>query len=122
MEDDFYWTTNTMGIGFGQISTETTFGFENQERIFSFFDTGTSFTFIPSSIWFTFKEKLLAMANLNEMEEQGGYILFLCSETYKFPTLYFMIDFYWFEMDPNDYILSLDESVCTLALVGSEGG
>jgi len=45
-------------------------------------------------------------------------LLFECADKDKFPTLHFMMDEYWFQADPKDYIIvaSKNGEICTMAI------
>ena len=73
-------------------------------EVMSIFDSGTSYTMIPDYYWIDYVNLLKKLSAIDKAEMRGGYLAFQCNERNKFPKLYFMFNFFWFELDPDDYI------------------
>lgn len=118
MYDNFFWLQLVTGIGFGNTGDDDSYGFETEYSVI--FDTAASYTYVPQSLWDDFFKYFKNAAPDAYIEESGiGYFTY-CDIT-VYPTLYFLIDGYWTEMKPNDYIIdssgNQDRSVCTIGIV-----
>lgn len=110
-----------------------TFKFRGDKTYLSIFDTGTSFTMIPPSVWKAYADYLAKQAELEDQWTiKNGILSFPCSLRQKLPSLYFMFQDendikYWTQMDVKDYVfVAPDETiegnlVCGLAITGNFG-
>ena len=71
------------------------------------FDTGTSYTFVASSVYAIFKAEILSMSYCSEMAS-GGLILCVCKDddVGQFPNITFVTKGVEFNVTGSDYLVN----------------
>lgn len=113
--DDFFWSHTNQGVRFGSNEAQA-FTYEMMEEgtqinggIYTIFDTGASSIFL-SVLWYeSFIEQLYSITGIPYEVYQGTAVAG-CSGFY--PDIYFMIDGYWLQVQPEDYIKETNEGNC----------
>ena len=126
MLDDFYWSAYNQGVAVG--STRNAFGYSsvsyNQEQnneLYTIFDTGTSSINFSALYFDHFIEEIFEYVGGDDYEVIQGYVVSKCYG--NFPSLFFMFDYKWIEVKPNEYVKDISErqdlSQCLLMVVAS---
>lgn len=86
------------------------------------FDTGTSHLFLPLSLFDVYLSRLIAEAGSPQFFVKDGEVFAECVDT--FPSLYFMYDFAWIQVLPDDYLIDVsprgDRSICHLLILAND--
>ena len=124
---DFFWSMKMEGVRFGE-RNENAWTFERMEEgaernggIYTIFDTGASDIYL-SVLWFeAFVEQLYAATGIT-YEINGGTASSACEA--NFPDLYFLLDKYWMQVRPVDYLREDGSSsnICELKIKPIEAG
>ena len=79
-------------------------------------DTGSSLTLIPKTIAPDFFGRLLV--GQQYVTTKNGRYQLSCKNKMEFPSIFFMVDGYWIEIHPEDYVIELTSSKGTLCILG----
>ena len=111
--DDYFWSLPNQGIRFGEsFSDSYTYTQDDQvvwmrDGVYSIFDTAASEIYI-SILWYeSLIEKLFEKATTT-YETKNGATYASCTANY--PNLYFMLDGYWLQIPPEDYLVDISEA------------
>ena len=112
--DHMFWMTyQTYGIRFGE-SDEDAYTFDPKQNFLTVFDSGTSTVYVPFSLWTNFITQFRRFVGI-KFSTMGRFYTYDCKPELM-PNLYLLVDGYWLEMRPEDYLLdasdSGDKSVC----------
>ena len=112
--DHMFWMTyQTYGIRFGE-SDDDAYTFDPKQNFLTVFDSGTSTVYVPFSLWSNFIAQFKSFVGI-KFSTMGRFYTYDCKPEIM-PTLYLLVDGYWLEMKPEDYLLdasdSGDKSVC----------
>lgn len=106
---DFFWGFQLRGVAIGDI--KNAFAFENTEEypkfikdnsIYSIIDTGSTALSISALYYESLIVNLFEKAGIDDWKYEQGVIFTKCK--YKLPTIFFLIDAYWIEANPKDYM------------------
>ena len=117
--DDFFWSTTLQGVRYGTRRDKAfTFGqmdegTQIEDGIYSIFDTGAPDIYL-SILWYeSFVEQLYAEMSI-DYDIQDGTAKAACATNY--PDLYFMLNGYWLQVKPKDYIREESATICSLKI------
>ena len=81
--------------------------------VYTILDTASSDILI-SSLWFdSFAEKLFGHVG-KDFEYNDGRVYSSCAVSY--PNIYFMINGFWLQIQPEDYVVKLTDILCTFKI------
>ena len=115
--DHMFWMTyETYGVRFGE-EEEDAYNFGIGNAFLTIFDSGTSTIYVPFSLWKSFISRIKSYAGI-KFGTFGSFYTYDCRPQ-KFPTIYLLVDGYWLEFFPHDYLLDAsdagDHSLCIFA-------
>jgi hypothetical protein len=122
-KDNFFWSTNCLGLGFGTIkNNDKIIKFQRligEEKVYTIFNTGDTKTKIPSAMWNLFLAYLMNPNSEISFKLVSGQVLLNCADRSKLRPLYFLFEGNtWLVMDPEDYSYVIDwadDFGCTVA-------
>ena len=81
--------------------------------VYTIFDTASADILI-SSLWFdSFAERFFGHVG-KEFEHRDGRVFSSCAAAY--PNIYFMINGFWIQVQPEDYVVRLSDTLCTFKI------
>lgn len=112
---DFYWSASLQGIAFNGTGNETYY----LENDFAIFDSGSPHLTVPSSLYDHILKSIADAAGGQQYITKEGVTYIDCYEVGSFKPIHVMVNGYWIEIDPYDYIwdVNFDGSVCILMVV-----
>jgi hypothetical protein len=101
--------------------TKNAFALDNPETstYYAIFDTGSAHLTVPEYIYDVVMEKLQEASGEQVFYTKEGITFVDCYEVGQMTPLYFMINQYWLEVNPYDYVWDVesDGSTCILMMV-----
>mmetsp|Transcript_5396 Transcript_5396/g.9063 ORF Transcript_5396/g.9063 Transcript_5396/m.9063 type:complete len:166 (-) Transcript_5396:265-762(-) len=107
--DILFWFNKASGISFGSGSNDS---YTFDQFIPAIYDTGTVIVGIPKSIAVDFFGRILKGHRF--IENEGQYLI-SCANKDKFDPVKILIEGFWFEISPQDYVIE-KEGACLLGL------
>jgi len=118
-----FWYVRTTAIRFGDVDEQilgVSQAYSFDKYIAAILDTGTSTTLIPRAIAADFFGRLLQGQRYSQL---NGMYQISCANKDVFPSIFLMVDGYWLEIHPSDYVLDLDiegQQGCLLSLMAAD--
>lgn len=125
--DDYYWSQYNQAVAIGQLDNafnyeNITYSHESNHELYTVFDTGTTAINFSALYFDSFVEAIFAYIGGDDYQVVRGHVVSKCYA--NFPTLYFMFDNKWVEVDPSDYVKDIsaagDFSECILLVIASQ--
>ena len=112
--DHMFWMNyETYGIRFGD-DNDNAYTFDPKRNFLTVFDSGTSTIYVPFSLWSNFINQFKSYSGIR-FGTKGQFYTYRCKPEVM-PILYLLVDGYWLELRPEDYLLDAsdngDGSVC----------
>ena len=117
---DFFWSTWLQGVAFSTTEDSNAFAFE-EGFPYTITDTGSSHLFVPETYYEALIDKMVEAAGSPEYQITDGIVLTTCDA--QWTSLFFMVNEYWVEIKPAEYLFDVsesgDRSICHIAMLGN---
>ena len=110
-----FWYAFASALRFGEADDKNSISYTFDEYIPAIFDTGTSLVLVPNSIARDFFGRLLKGQRFVQI---NGMYQISCANKGEFESVYIMIEGYWLEFHPEDYVLEITQEGVTGCLLG----
>ena len=113
----FFWLCNVTGFRVGKSltfsdGTTSAYTFSSMNR--AVMDTGTSLFYVPSGMWTTFVKTVMKGISY---DVYSNLVVATC-DTSKYKSIYVVIDGYYLEITPENYVLTVDIGMPGYCLLG----
>ena len=117
VEDDFFWADYVQGVAIGDTGPSNVYSWETlpdyttekDQAFYSVIDTGSTALLISALYYESLVLKMMDKVSNVEWSFQDGLVFTPCDATY--PNIYFMLNQYWIEVNPKDYLFPVTEDL-----------